>query len=158
MFYSYSFKKIVNFLEREKRTEWTPVYDTEWAPKAPFGLPYIQLFFNQNSVFLSQQFSQNSVFSQFQSKFCQPNECLALDFLNFCFYEFLLKFTNINLLEDSNLFYISMNSFGSLNFQEVELFAWLVPWKLFMNDLRFECGLWIGWTRSLNISSISIES
>ena len=43
---------------------------------ALFGLPHIwfvRFFFSRNSVFLSQQFSQNSVFSQFQPKFCQPN-------------------------------------------------------------------------------------
>ena len=45
-----------------------------------FGLPHIRFirlfFFSRNSVFLSQQFSQNSVF---QPKFCQPNEAVDIE-------------------------------------------------------------------------------
>ena len=44
---------------------------------APFGLTQkpacSAYFFNRNNVFLSQQFSQNNVFSQFQSSFSKPN-------------------------------------------------------------------------------------
>ena len=34
---------------------------------------YSASFFSRNSIFLSQQFSQNSVFSQFQPSFSKPN-------------------------------------------------------------------------------------
>ena len=35
-------------------------------------------FFSRNSVFLSQQFSQNSVFSQFQPSFSKPNRVIGV--------------------------------------------------------------------------------